>query len=408
VKSKLTSKKLAVIVKNPWTGWILPLFFLVGLLGGCGGQDEPRLNGFGLAVVELEIEPGRIAELENSVVQQVEVPATVIYQGRRHAALVRYTGKASLFHRKRSFHVTLLQGSIKGRDQFRLSAQVADESALKQRLGFMLFKDAGLTPPETEPVTLYINQRLSGHYLWLDDINEQFYKWQGITLATAYKARYRRLGKATLAAATLPDLEIGFKVVKGDKTFTDLRALIEALHTTTDSSYARLATFIDLDNYLAYHATAVLLDHADGYANNYYIFRAEGETALRMTPWDCDQILDAEGKPAAAATADTVALWGENGFSAKLRDVGPLRARYLAVLTDLMQKFRARNLEEWIDAEALHIRQIYGADPLLRAQDQNREVTKLKENLRNRLDRIEKELTVPPLPEASATAVKRL
>jgi hypothetical protein len=81
----------------------------------------------------------------------------------------------------------------------------------------------------------------------------------------------------------------------GDRS--DLAALVTALEAPDDSLLAGVEAIVDLDDYVSFWATEVLVGHWDGHSgnrNNHYLYRNPTDGKFRFLPWSPD---DGFGQP---------------------------------------------------------------------------------------------------------------
>ena len=54
----------------------------------------------------------------------------------------------------------------------------------------------------------------------------------------------------------------------------------------------KVEDLLDIENYIQYATTCIVLNQWDGQDNNYYLFRTESDKRFKVTPWDFDRILE--------------------------------------------------------------------------------------------------------------------
>ena len=333
------------------------------LLSACGSMGKKSRPGYGLPVMELEISPENLSRLNGTTAGKIPVGSTVLWQGRRYPARVHYSGKSTLFHYKRSWQITFTAESPFGRRQLRLSSQAFDPSGLRSLLGFTIFRRLGPDTPAIEPVTFYLNGEFKGLYFRIEYVDEEFIRARGSTPGNLYKARYGRLGYATLRPETVNHLNEGFTVKRGPGTFSDLRYLIRLLAAPADAaSRAAIEDILDTDNFRQYLVAAFLMNHWDGYINNFYLHRPPGGR-FRVIPWDLDKIYQA-GIPLSRTTG----LAGTNAMTQRLMADATWSASYGQLLQEHLDIYlRGGELTAILEEETERIARAWLADPVFSA-----------------------------------------
>jgi spore coat protein H len=346
------------------------------MLVSCGPKPL-KLPDYGLPRIELTLSSQDLGELESTVADKNEVPAQLQGEGTSLPIHISYSGKSSLYFRKRSFQVTSRGGEFWGVRSFRLSAQGADPSFLRTQLGFRAFQEAGFITPQTRSVALFVNGQYQGLYLWIEDVDVDFFQRRSLPTRSIYKARYGRLGYADLDFDTLPYLKVGFKVIQGSEDLADLQEQIYRLSLPLDAQNA--AQLIqDLSPLIRYQAVAALLNHWDGFKNNFILFRLEGESSFSWMPWDGDQIYSDK---AAFNRFDPVnSLWGEARAAQWIQSYPALCEQYLQVISDFLEgPLESSRLQAWLNAEAEAVATAYQEDPNYSRFDQTERKSALEQ-----------------------------
>ncbi len=330
------------------------------LLVGCQ-RDPLDRDPSELSLLELKIDPKHLSELETTVAGKNEVPGKItVHQGATWRGMISYSGKSSLYHRKRGYQGVGREGRLMGFKNFRLSAQVSDPSFMRNLLTFEVYASMGFSVPKTEFVEVYLNGDFQGLYLFIEEVDRDFFKTRGLDPSSIYKARFGRLGAADLSLSSINQLHIGFNVVLGDERMFDLKDLIMAIQ---DYQNNRDNGVLDWNEVVKYHAVTVFLKHWDGFKNNYILHRAGDSPLFHWVPWDGDQILQ-DPLFKGDFTSEN-ALWGFNEIASTIINNPILCQKYLEQLSILAQAYSSDSIRTYLTGPAKKIALAYRKDPLL-------------------------------------------
>lgn len=349
---------------------IIILVFLI--LQAC--DPEQALENYGLPLFELNIDPDHVATMEANLKTKLKVKGTLDHPSGKHRIEISYSGKSSLFHPKRSYKVRLIDGDIKGIKRFRLSAQGSDPTSLRSLLGFHLFEQAGLLSPQQYPVALRLNHRYQGLYHFIEEVDQDFYSRRGVKAGSIYKAKYGRLGKASLEKQTANDLSLGFSTVEGDESFQSIKHLIEVLDDESLTE-EKLQQVLNLDQILTYLALSVSLNHWDGYQNNFFFY--VHDKLLSISPWDLDHIL------ATDMTYTPGDFLQVNYLLRKIVQIPEIRERYIAKLKNYTSEEEFNHRSRFLEDHQERLKEAYKADPYLRRYKLDEELEKTIESAKS-------------------------
>ena len=379
ITSPLTSKFLRQCLQ-------ILVFFT--LLAACGSQKEKP--SYGLKKASLTISNPSLAKLHSTLSQKPSVSGSLAIDGKTYQVLVSHSGKSTLFHPKRNFHIELQNGDLyRGLSAFRLSSQSSDPSGLRSMLGLLAFKNAQVESPAVEPVSLYLNDKFLGLYFYLELVDEKWLRNKGFRPLSIYKARYGRLDYANFDEETTNHLKQGFANKSSHDSYEDLKRLIRNLNDGQKAPEA----LVDKENYLNYMATAVTLNHWDGFDNNFFFFKDAKKELFYIVPWDLDKILPQSGydyKPSG--------YLGENALTQHfLASAAAKKEHKERILNLLAGPLSTQTLEAQIDAFAVTINNAYQMDPYLNPNGEGMApaILKLKESLRRRAAALKSDLLKP-------------
>ena len=209
-----------------------------------------------------------------------------------------------------------------GLDKLLLNNLFADASYMKDHIAFEIMRASGVASPLTSYTEVYINDKLQGLYLAVEDIDESFLKRNNFPQGTSlYKPEALGIDHSKLEQLreSLPEGEKlnvetnpaspNFRFEGSDLVYIDddpisypaifdnainktsaidREYLIQSIESLSDISLSDPADFWDVDALSKYFAANTFLSNFDTYtgtpAHNYYIAAAKGKNTL--LPWD--------------------------------------------------------------------------------------------------------------------------
>jgi hypothetical protein len=130
---------------------------------------------------------------------------------------------------------------------------------------------------------------------------------------------------------------------------SDIEALVPAMQVADSQLLDTLEPLVDVDAFISFWATEILVMHADGYArntNNFYFYRDPGDGKFRFIPWGIDSIMFPDTVLPWETQLPPKTVWAEGALSRRLYHLPETRTRYLDRLRELLDTV-------W-DEEALH------------------------------------------------------
>ena len=308
----------------------------------------------------------------------VDVPARLVVDGKTYPNVgVHFRGASSFMMvsegRKRSLNVSVdfadEEQRLNGYRTLNLLNSHEDPTFLRTVLYFDIAREY-LPAPKANFTRVVINGESWGVYVNVQQFNKDFIKeWFGTTKGARWKVPGSPMGRGGLeylgadAAAYKKIYEIKSK--DEPKAWADLIRLCKVLNETpADKLEAALASLLDVDGALKFLALENALINNDGYwvrASDYSIYQ-DVAGKFHIIPHDANETFSLPGGPGfgggrggrtltaqPASGIELDPLVGLNDASkplrAKLLAVPALRARYLAYVRDIA--------ERWLDWEKL-------------------------------------------------------
>lgn len=237
-------------------------------------------------------------------------PGVLIYQGDEWPDVgIRLKGRNSFrtLEEKPSFKIKVNEfrkgQRFGGRRRLTLNNTVQDPSMLRERLGYLLLREAGVEAPRCNHAEVYVNGKYFGLYVNLETMDVEFveahypkphgnlYDLSG----EIYNIDINRDDEPPFWRLGVPAVEDRF-VLKTNKLSgdtSDLAQLIDKVSGGPDATWIQDAeSVLDLDQWLRVGAVQGVIADWDSYfggTNNYKLYNETGRDRFVLLPWGIDQ-----------------------------------------------------------------------------------------------------------------------
>ena len=229
-------------------------------------------------------------------------------------------------------------------ERMTLNNGIQDPSLINTCLAYQIFADAGLPTPRCNFATVSVNSENLGLYVHLEDIK------------TSMVPRTFANAEGNLYEGTVSDFRPEWrgtfekKTNEDDADWSDIDAIVAALQDPSEAGWEALEAAVDLDRFLSFWATEVLVGHWDGYAgdrNNYHFYR-EPDGPFVFIPWGVDDVfhLRDDPNPFDEITEPPPSVLAHGAIAHRLYQDADGRAAYTSRLRDLLDT-------AWNEAELL-------------------------------------------------------
>ena len=177
--------------------------------------------------------------------------------------------------------------SYLGKDMLTLNNARQDPTFMDQCLGYGLFAAAGVPASRCNFAHVTVNGDDLGAYVQVEGIRRDFL---GDHFGDGSGNHY----EGTLSDFR-PEWVDTFEDKENGSGRGDLDAVVEALAAEDDQVMAALGEVVELDEFISYWATEVLVGHWDGYSpatNNFHIYRDPATGRFSFIPWGIDALFD--------------------------------------------------------------------------------------------------------------------
>lgn len=220
-----------------------------------------------------------------------------------------------------------------GLTRLTLNNAVSDPSYVNQCLGYQLFAKAGLPAPRCNFAKVQVNGQDLGLYVNVESVDKRF-------LARSFAD-----SRGDLYEGSLSDFRPGWvntfekKTNEKDPDRSALDDLATALASSEPDAMERVASRVDLPEFIRFWAMEFLLMHADGYSrnlNNFIVYQQPKSGQFSFIPWGIDDILRSDSTFDWEKQLPEGAAWVEGLLARRLYESPEHRAKQEAALRELL------------------------------------------------------------------------
>jgi spore coat protein CotH len=331
-------------------------------------DHNPLFSLSTLSRLDMVTESRDLANLYANRFTDLAIPVTLGYRNSLFSGRLEAAGAGSRFFPKFSFRVNLADRPIEDLYEFNLSAQVCDRIMMHTILSVFLYEQAGFPVFRTRDVFVTMNGGNLGLYVMNERIEQAFFDARTMPVYELYKVEFGSrfsLREGNNVAETFD------KEIPDDDNYGSLVEFIRALDTVrTDRIFEDFAGFLDIGQYLRYHAVSTIRTDPDSYTNNFFLYRSAPNAPFRVIPWDFDKTFFRD---------HDLGLYGENDIILKLLQNDSCALLYRNFMKDFLDDvFTEQRLFPMIDSLAILIREYHPLDPYLSQYDFSVEINSTK------------------------------
>jgi spore coat protein H len=202
---------------------------------------------------------------------------------------VRFRGGSTRDNMKKSWKVNFKRSlPFEGQDKLNLKSMSMDESLLSECLAAGQLAAMNVLTSACTFAHLDVNGEYAGVFSRLEEVEPPFFVARGIDpagqLLEAEGPLYANFQPLTDYSEVWNDQS------PNDDGYPALAALVQTINETPDADFARvIASVVNVDAWLDYHAVCTLLGDWDHVSHNFHIYRAPGSPLWEVVPKDFDQ-----------------------------------------------------------------------------------------------------------------------
>ena len=241
-------------------------------------------------------------------------------------------------------------------ERMTLNNSIQDPSMVNTCLSYRVFAAAGNPAPRCNFATVSVNGKDLGLYVHVEEMKAPFL------------SRHFESAEGNLYEGTVSDFTPTYRGTIEKKTnedaadWSDIDAVVAALQDPSDAGLKALGEIVDLDRFLSFWATEVLVGHWDGYAgdrNNYHFYR-EPDGPFVFIPWGTDDTfhLKDDPNPFDNISNPPPSVLALTAIPNRLYNDGDWRVEYVARLKEILDTvWDEEELLAVVDAMAVTVQQ---------------------------------------------------
>ena len=242
---------------------------------------------------------------EKIINQKQDVKIFTSEQTNKLLGNIKTRGGFSINFPKKSYEINLnnevsLLGLPKD-DDWILNANFIDKTFLRHVISYEIFQDMSSQniAPNTRYTELFINNKYEGLYVLMEKLDKSTLGVElGDSLSFIFKDPH--IFRKSYSNIT-PQKENNFH----QQTFPKIEELNqhqlinktrEFILNSNDSIFThRIGQFFDINNIIDWHILLLITNNSDGILKNFYLYKINQETPIRISPWDYDHSFGRDG-----------------------------------------------------------------------------------------------------------------
>ena len=278
-----------------------------------------------------------------------------------------------------------------GLDQLTLNNNVQDASQLHQYMAYWLFQRAGTLTPRCNFALVTVNGESLGIYSNVESIRGPF-------LDRVFKGRKGKLFEGYAGDFSEDPISFARIVRKNGKPGSGRKELKKFLAVLQDprSGLREIEKRLDLEDFITFWATEVLIGHWDSYSgnrNNYYLYQDPQDDRWVFVPWGTDSIFWDPGPFIQQPVPKSFKAVG--ALCARLWKIPEVQHRYRREMRRLLDEVW---IEEEIHAEIEQVQEMLKPHMTVQPQRVNDRMETALTFIRGRRAEIDAELSRPAAP----------
>ena len=278
---------------------IISVFALVILFSCAGKENNPTPMVISKLNIELEAQVPIHDKVDIKLVESTDI-GQKIYDGR-----LERRGGYSMSFPKHSYEVDLKEdvplGNLPSDDDWILNANYIDKTFLRHVFSYELFEemDTNNISSKCQYVEIELNNVYSGLYVLMEKLDKSSLKLNGSDSSAfifkephLFTVSYEGIvpqDSSNFHQQTYPKLE---KRNMGSH-LENLRTFI--LSSSDEIFKSEFFNLFDLRNIIDWHLLLLVSNNNDGILKNFYLYKSNNETPIRVAPWDYDHSFGRDG-----------------------------------------------------------------------------------------------------------------
>jgi len=270
--------------KNNFSLFVLILFLV-------GAHTDAYAQNYTLPTYYLEIATEHLDALNANPFSEAYYPAVFIYNEIDYECEIKFRGGTSLNLPKKSWRVKFSSNNIFNAEKINLNAEYRDYSILRNHLAMKLYQYFGYPAPNTEHISLKVNDEYMGVYVQVEEIDETYLQRNERISNTLYKAKNHAASMSPITHYNMYPIAWDKKI--GDAVdYSDIQRLFSKFWYCTKPDFESIINEeINIDNVLNYFAIEFAIVSLDCFTKNIYLYLNPETNDWEIFPWDNDSSL---------------------------------------------------------------------------------------------------------------------
>lgn len=234
------------------------------------------------------------------IMEEIHNDTLIIHEGK-----IERRGGFSISYPKFSFEIDLEEdvpiGNLPKDDDWILNANYIDKTFMRHTLSYDLFRDmhSNNKSSKFKYAELKLNDSYNGLYVLMEKLDKSSLSInKHDTNAVIFKEP--PLFRFDIETYTPPYPNNFYQQTYPDKEDRDMTAFIEEVRefimNSSNSIFSeRVTDIFDIDNIIDWHLLLLLSNNGDGILKNFYLYKIDSNTPLRVAPWDYDYSFGRDG-----------------------------------------------------------------------------------------------------------------
>jgi len=222
-----------------------------------------------------------------------------------YKGFIKRRGGTSIVFQKNSYEIDLNEdvsiAQLPADDDWILNANYIDKTFLRHVLAYDIFRamHPNNRAPQTNYIELKLNNVYNGLYVLMEKLDKSVLEINATdTMAMIFKepplfiedySKILSYNSANFYQQTYPKIE------KNDKTIF-IEKTRDFILNAPDSIFSnQIGKLFDIQNIIDWHLLLLVSNNGDGILKNFYLYKIDAATPLRIAPWDYDHSLGREG-----------------------------------------------------------------------------------------------------------------
>ena len=189
---------------------------------------------------------------------------------------------------KLKFDESVASGEFLGLRELQLREMAADASMMRERLGYMVFREAGVPASRAHHARVFVNGECYGLYANVENVDRRLV---GRWFVNAGGSLFESVG-ADFSEERVED----FDHKSGPDDRAAIRGLADALeYADPDAALAEAEQYVDLEAFVRFWATSAVVGQLGSYpylADDFYLYLDPESGVLHFLPWGVDEGLE--------------------------------------------------------------------------------------------------------------------